>query len=327
MATILISQSLVNAQIIPSSCDADDEVIDLRKPIAARLAIRWLRASQSADSSLIQIPQVHLDSIMDALIAVYNAEGLEGHDTLKNCYTSSPDLNHYVILCDTNSPWNNAWSQGNLLTGDNIMDSLLNFLEFEFVEYEFSSNYNAAFIEFYTEKIFNVYAVCNLFLKYDEISIAFTYNDNSIESRLLNYSTENGIRKLTYSYGWGDCLSGCTYWKHWNINVYNDCSVEIVGHNPPFYTGIDENQNLTDVSTFPNPFSKSTTISYYLQKPTTVKINIFNNLGKQVHSFQQNQNQGEQKYIWSAQGLNEGYYYYQIQIVDKMFSGKIIKVN
>ncbi|HJN05142.1 MAG TPA: T9SS type A sorting domain-containing protein, partial [Bacteroidales bacterium] len=73
-------------------------------------------------------------------------------------------------------------------------------------------------------------------------------------SSSINYKTEDGIRKLTYSFGWGDCIAGCIHWKHWNIKVYNDCSVELVGHDPD-YTYVSDFNKIETINLSPNPFN------------------------------------------------------------------------
>jgi hypothetical protein len=325
---ILTSQLNLFGQIIPSSCEADSSYTNFTNHQAPRLAIRWLRASSSPDTALLNIPNEEIISIEKALNAVYNAHELSGYDTIMLSYTRFPDLNHYVILCDTNTIWAEQWKQGNLLTGDPAMDSLLLFLEFEFIKYEFDASYEGAFIEFYTEKTNNVYAVSNKFLTFSGIEMAYTFDTNCIlESKRLNYKKINEIRRLTYSYGWGDCIAGCTNWKHWNINVYPDCSVEIVGHNAPVYTNIDKNEDQLLVKVYPNPIKRFANFDFVLPQPAPVLIEFYNQFGEKVDEIRKDQSEGKQSIEWNTNDLNKGIYYFRLKTGNINKTGKLILIN
>jgi len=94
-------------------------------------------------------------------------------------------------------------------------------------------------------------------------------------------------------------------------------------------TGAFENQtsNLSDdtfVNVYPNPIVTSTTFEYTLQQPSSVKITIYNHLGKQVNLIQKQQSSGLQKVTWYATGQPSGVYYYRMQARDHGTSGKIL---
>ena len=67
------------------------------------------------------------------------------------------------------------------------------------------------------------------------------------------------------------------------------------------------------ISIFPNPFSTTTTLSYVLNKPSSVTIRIFNSQGQQVHELTQEQPKGEQQVQWNAKGLPAGLYIIRLQ--------------
>lgn len=325
---ILNFQTNLFGQIIPSSCEADSSYNNFSNDQAARLTIRWLRASSSPDTVFVTIPDQELINIKEALNAVYNASELSGYDTIMLSYTRFPDLNHYAILCDSNTIWAEQWKQGNLLTGDSAMDSLLLFLEFELIKYEFDENYEGAFVEFYTEKTNNVYAVSNEFLTFSGIEMAYTYDNNSIlESKRLNYQKIDEIRSLTYSYGWGDCITGCTDWKHWNINVYPDCSVEIVGNNPPIYTNIDDKEVQLFVKIYPNPIKRFVKFDFKLQQKATVIIEFYNQFGEKVDEVRNGISEGKQSIEWDTKELKSGIYYFILKSENIKKNGKLIIVK
>jgi hypothetical protein len=70
---------------------------------------------------------------------------------------------------------------------------------------------------------------------------------------------------------------------------------------------------------YPNPFNPSTKIDYSIAKISDVKITVYNNLGKEVASFfNQNQAPGNHFVIFNANSLSTGIYYYKIEAGDFM---------
>jgi hypothetical protein len=68
---------------------------------------------------------------------------------------------------------------------------------------------------------------------------------------------------------------------------------------------------------YPNPFNPSTKIDYSIAKISNVKITVYNNLGKEVASFfNQNQAPGNHFVIFNANSLSTGIYYYKIEAGD-----------
>ncbi len=77
----------------------------------------------------------------------------------------------------------------------------------------------------------------------------------------------------------------------------------------------------------PNPFKNSTTITYKLNQPTKVKLSIYNFSGKPIISFTQNQLNGIQKFVWDANELSNGLYFYRLETKNHIAYGKLLKAN
>jgi len=94
-----------------------------------------------------------------------------------------------------------------------------------------------------------------------------------------------------------------------------------------FPSGIDDLVIDNIITTiFPNPFTSTTTLTYTLDKPSSVTISIFNTQGHQVDQIQREQPNGEQKVQWNAEGLPAGMYFFRIQAGDKVGGGKMMKM-
>lgn len=92
----------------------------------------------------------------------------------------------------------------------------------------------------------------------------------------------------------------------------------------------EENQPITLVSSYPNPFVNRTSITYFLSKPSQVKLSIINIAGEEVITLANEwENQGEQSIVWNArnnqgQKVSPGIYFYRLQVGDQNKTGKII---
>jgi hypothetical protein len=67
------------------------------------------------------------------------------------------------------------------------------------------------------------------------------------------------------------------------------------------------------VSSYPNPFSKNTTIEYELENSVTVNLTIYNHLGQEVEVLMSGQqDKGKHLVIWNAEGMASGIYFYRL---------------
>lgn len=99
--------------------------------------------------------------------------------------------------------------------------------------------------------------------------------------------------------------------------------------------GINEekNQTFTLNGSYPNPFSKSTSIHYFLNKPNEVLLSIYSITGEKIITLvNERQNFGQKAVEWNAlnnqgQRVNSGLYFYKLQIGNQNETGKLILVN
>ncbi|MCK4357245.1 MAG: T9SS type A sorting domain-containing protein, partial [Candidatus Cloacimonetes bacterium] len=79
---------------------------------------------------------------------------------------------------------------------------------------------------------------------------------------------------------------------------------------------------------YPNPFSYSTSIMYYLPKSTNVKILIYNLKGQLVKTLvDENKPAGYHTVEWNVlekSGMSSGIYFYKFEAGDKTFIKKMI---
>lgn len=70
------------AQLVPSFCEAPDSIKEKYVNDADRMALRYIYRLNLPDTSNPEIPEQYSKPFLDALIAVYNANGLAESDTV-----------------------------------------------------------------------------------------------------------------------------------------------------------------------------------------------------------------------------------------------------
>lgn len=79
---------------------------------------------------------------------------------------------------------------------------------------------------------------------------------------------------------------------------------------------------------YPNPFNPSTTISYQLNSPGEVTLEIFNALGQKVATLINGfQSSGEQKITWDATSNPSGIYIYRLSTADQTLTKRMMLIK
>ena len=97
------------------------------------------------------------------------------------------------------------------------------------------------------------------------------------------------------------------------------------------WTGIKEQkEQMSDVTAWPNPFSREITIDFSLNGNSDVTLDIYDLTGRKIITLVKgNLNKGGHRYVWNAQNFNgqrvpPGVYFYSLNTDNKTTSGKII---
>ncbi len=73
---------------------------------------------------------------------------------------------------------------------------------------------------------------------------------------------------------------------------------------------------------YPNPFNLQTAIDYYIPLVSFIEIEIYNVNGKKVKKYSEKKSAGNHRYLFNAEGLSSGIYFYSLKI-----NGKISKTK
>ncbi len=109
----------------------------------------------------------------------------------------------------------------------------------------------------------------------------------------------------------------------WSFIYFDDISIF-----PASSTGIVENDNVGASQVeqnYPNPFSETTSINYFLDAPGKTSLKIFNQYGKEIGTvFDEYKPKGEHSCNVCGINLSDGIYYYQIKSGEFLMTKKMI---
>lgn len=330
--TLLFAIQPAIAQIVPSSCEAPDSVKEKYVNDADRMALRYIYRHNLPDTSKPEIPKQYSHPFLDALIAVYNANGLAESDTVTNLLKlhtfPGHDLYHdqrsyildkFDLSSDTVTPWMQKLQNHIMTTGHPAIDSLITTYGLTIDNLSFHGNTNR--ITFQTDTNYNIPYIIKDLDTISGVDIAYpiTYMGGGNHIYVTDYSPASGDISLLYSHGWGDCPSGCMYRRYWNFQVYmDDCSVKFIksyGDKLPSTSITDKQTNSKKL--FPNPFTDFIKVEGINED---FDYMIFNNTGQQV-----SQGYSSNQKIRNLDWLSPGSYVLRIQTSDQVITKKILK--
>ncbi|MBW6491630.1 MAG: T9SS type A sorting domain-containing protein [Lentimicrobium sp.] len=319
---ILFGIQSLYGQIVPSSCNAPDSVILKYIDDADRLALYKIQRLNLPESDSIQILEIHSDSILNALIAVYNAGTIPESDTITRIYPIHTfpdyDLDVINIAANPNLAWMLQLKNRIIPTGHPEIDSLIATYQLTFrfyYDYPDHIQYDIASLRSPTN--LNIAALAELFEEIPDVDYA---EENRYMGDGMNIyeSIASDHIQLVYYYGWGDCPSGCTYRRYYKFKVYYDCSVEFCGSYNNLYSALGSDEpNSKMVSIFPNPFEDLIRVNGFTE-PFKYRIA---NIAGQIVSF----GISDRKEIGNIAHLKPGLYFLSVQTENLFYTFKIIK--
>ncbi len=270
---------MAHADKVASSCDAPDSVKAVYKEDAQRIALSRIYRTGAPEMQNAQIPQSWTDTIMRALLAVYNAplpktDTAEGHvvDLLKihsRAYQAKDQhaysLTEFTLGVDKSQQWVIDLQNKVFPTANAQVNGLMNKYHIN-VNNVFVSP-NTPYVVLHTDSPYNMHPVADEWLKVTGVNKKelFGYMDGDY---LIADEVTNEYVRLVYSYGYNDCPAGCISRKNWAYKVYYDCSVEFVGswhgrlEMPTIPTNIPYCPAYYTNTLFPNPFTDRIVIDH-----------------------------------------------------------------
>lgn len=323
LIALLVFLEISTGQIILSSCNAPDSIRAKYNEDADRIALLKIYQQNLSYVDSITIPQNHSDTILNALIAVYNATSLPARDTvvtMLNIHTfPAVRINAIAVTADSSLNWMQQLKNGNIPTGNNTLDSLLTTYFMTIDRYD---NWYGIMpthtVYFKSDSNYNIPPLTSVFETVSGVSYADQVNTAGDGNDIVALIHADYV-ELNYIAGWGDCESGCTLERVWKFKVYFDCSVEFVGSygNPlPLVTEVEKIKS-TSISVYPNPFRDN----LYLSKLNSIyHYSIYNTVGQELFHGQSSEYQ-----ITGLDLLPKGQYFLHIVADKQPGTFKLIK--
>ena len=263
IVTILIAVFILQgyfgfSQIVPSSCQAPDSILELYRDDSKMLTVQKFERRNSYLLDSITIPTTHSDSILNAIIAVYNATSLPARDTVIDSFNIHASIYPYLysveVFADSTLPWMQNLKNNKIPTGNQTVDSLIS-------QYSLSlSKYNVKYhlfsyheVTFTSDSALNTIGLAKAFDTINGVNFA-EYTGGLGDGNNIQDSIYANFVELVFSHGWGDCWAGCIYRRYWKFKIYNDCSVEYVGSYGTQLTISTEEYFINHIKIYPIPF-------------------------------------------------------------------------
>ncbi len=192
---------------------ADDSAAYRRD--AESLAITQLQVG-SPSSQRADVPPELVDQIYDVLASIYSARALPARDSVVSLFKihAPPVARAISIGLDTTRAWTHAWQSGALHTGNAAVDALVARYGLRLGTYYASGP--TVLLE--PTSLTNVVPVAAAFARLDGVRYAdpdaFLFNGGGIALRRTVFGWD-----VEFSYGAGDCPSGCLLHHHWSFAV------------------------------------------------------------------------------------------------------------
>jgi len=222
---------------------------------ARRLAIKRMYEINSPLADKVTIPPIFIDSIIKALYAINNMQNALVGDTLRQIFGHTnfipgSDSTHFFsasnnpagafglkqvrVTVDNTTPWGAQWLSGNYNTTSNdSVNYLINTHQLKVVLNQYQL-YPARTIYIISSPIaINATALAKQFVNFSGVGTGNAYQLTSQPAgngNRINAIFTNNTTRLSYTFGCGDCPSGCTFGRTWTFNVRTgtDCSVDYI---------------------------------------------------------------------------------------------------
>ena len=208
-----------------------DSMKKLIKEDAALLTLREVYLDSSKKENLVILPQNSFESYYRGFVHIYNAQTLPARDSVIEIHRiqafPNPATHSIIIAVDSTKDWVAAWKNGERLTGNPPIDEIMEAYDLQIDKYYSWPTFHAAVL--FSPEAINIFALSKLFGSIDGVIFAepngYIGDGNNIEGKINSNYVE-----YIFSYGWGDCPSGCINRHYWLFQVKFDGTVIFINN-------------------------------------------------------------------------------------------------
>jgi hypothetical protein len=218
-------------------------------------------------------------------------------DTLSSAGKKTAITLYYNKNC-----WENPQNEMFRWAHENIPERIKNKINFVFVSYyeDDCNNYQPDW-----QQVFD-----SLHMMFPNSKIGIGECGTRIDSRKEEYINRYYTMSITTpnyvgGYFWWYYKKDCVPWTKSLWTVLNNAMCPSIG--------IKSEEKDVSVNNYPNPFNPETRIEFGIDKPSFVKIRIFNSLGQEVAELvNEKLNSGRHSYKWNGSEFSSGVYFYEL---------------
>ncbi len=208
---------------------------------AARLILRWLEIQNDMRYQNIEIPIDMGDGMYSALLSLHNTTSIASRDTvidhLQIHTFPNPDLYLLNVRVVPDTSWVEAWKNGQLLTGNAPIDTLIVRYGLTIDKPYSQSPSGRSRVRLRSPRRMNIEMLGREFEVVPGVISASPVYWVFMSQELSCIRIDSDWVLVDFMQGWGDCMAGCIHHRYWRFQIFSNHRVVFVGS---WGDGLDE---------------------------------------------------------------------------------------
>lgn len=209
-----------------STCEISEQAQNHYLYDAASLAVEYMYENSIADTAEIEIPDQYLTPFLKALGMLYDMPDIPYYDSLILVHRYLNETYGAVFIYNQQEPWIVNWLNGNVPTGNQTADALIQQYNLTVQGSNFSN-----YLIVKSNRPLNTRSLISEFQQLSGIEHGSPNTYIHFFSKLEGNIQGNNVY-LRFYLGYGDCFAGCFGYNYWDylVNI-ETCSAQYLGMN------------------------------------------------------------------------------------------------
>jgi len=319
----------IEAQIVESSCEAPDSVLAKYEKDAAFLSLKRQWVTGGVINSVFPDP-VLKDSILNAMMAVYNANALSERNeviTLYDIHAAYQDqLQEFTIFLNPDYIENNSQVFDSLstLSGNELLDAAIETYQLALIDLTWNGDSSLLEARIQPTTILDIDIIIEELASFQGI-IGITKIASEVENdRDISYRSTTAYSELTYTYRWGNCASNCQFEHTWTFRIYPDCNVKLVSVLGDALA-VTNLRHILSISLFPNPTPDQVSVNLIGPPQLGLHLQLYNAMGQLISISEMPVHSGLIELELSLSDLPIGVYFLSVTNGNSVLTEKLVK--
>lgn len=319
----------MNAQTVNSSCEAPDSIRALFLHDASFLALQKTQAI-NLDPAIFPDQSIQ-DTILSALLAVYNAKELVSSDQVNHVYNIhaafEKQLREFAFTLDPGAINNlDEYLIDTIInqTGNASFDEALDLYNLKLTYFNWNYDSTSLIAQVKPQQVLAIEKVVEEIASYNGVIDVATIAWEEQATRFIEYTAHSHFSELTYIYRWGNCMNGCNFEHSWTFRVHPNCDVEFVSAQGD-RLNIDDLEHLISLALFPNPTLDQIKVNLLGSSDLGLEMHLYNAVGKLMSQKSVPDHSGLIQLDVSLKEMPIGVYFLSISNGKSVLTEKLVK--